>query len=176
MRLMSATSDAAGASRSSRDSTATLQKAPRPHLFLVAASADRRQRLVNELNRGSLNNFETPNESIQLMLGRGNSQNQWPHPIRSHRPDASARDPLLTRRVNATIMYVCLYAPSQRLVESSAELEVIGRIDCAIAIEVQKSFIADGVIERAAESQIVGCVDHGQIITARYSGGTRVSK
>ena len=62
-------------------------------------------------------------------------------------------------------------APHQCIVKPTAKLEVIGGVDNAVAIEIEKWFIVDRTIKCAAKRQIVARIDHsGEIEIGRAAG------
>src|SRR6188472_4271655 len=62
-----------------------------------------------------------------------------------------------------------LHAPCQRLVEPTPELEVIGGVDNAVTVEIEKRLVAaaGGLVEGAAEGEVVGGIEDGREIGSR---------
>src|SRR5262245_59139386 len=68
-----------------------------------------------------------------------------------------------------------LHAPCQRLVESAAELQVVGGVDDAVAVEVEEYLIAAAgrLVKGAAEGEVVASVDDGGEIGPRRAAKRR---
>src|SRR4051794_35455675 len=64
-----------------------------------------------------------------------------------------------------------LYPPGQSFVKARAELEVVGGVDQAIAIEIEEGLVVRRFIERAAEGQIVAGVDDGLEVDVSSAAG-----
>ena len=55
-----------------------------------------------------------------------------------------------------------LDSPRHRLVEPAPELEIVTGVDGVVAIEIEEGFVGGGVVESAAEGQVVAGVHDGR--------------